>query len=369
MKISDRITLETFRIHNPIPSKANVFYCGVANSLLKLILNELPELPFSYCRALAIIMASYLEDVVSDAGTWRALTETHQARYGRPLPFYDLTDIDEYYPDEIHVQDVRFLIWHLTQHTSSSGFINPENNRIEKLAHKITDILLENYNEAPVNNDLLSYLYDYKNIPADRWVFRVRKIALWLCNTNFLTFTKDGNALLKKKSAYAEIFFSGKDVEYCAEAYISVSGSHGPLNMTGFEWYAAMCRHADIYNSNELFNLANCIVFKELSAFRVESHNEETITFRGVDDDCFTMYKSEFKTHTLSWDETIKEFKYIFGAFLRWDGEWMLWGLTRWETHDDIFTMFKDVYIHDEINREFVLKKIQKNVVTNNYFI
>ena len=44
--------------------------------------------------------------------------------YGTYLPFFDL-DPDEYFPDEINIEDVQFLLWYYISMVHDDTIINP----------------------------------------------------------------------------------------------------------------------------------------------------------------------------------------------------------------------------------------------------
>ena len=81
----------------------------------------------------AMTLAYYLEDVVSGLGFWNVFVTKYKALYGKNLPFYN-TDGDDYYTDEINVQDVRFLLWMSVQNNKRETVVNPENPYLDELA-------------------------------------------------------------------------------------------------------------------------------------------------------------------------------------------------------------------------------------------
>lgn len=96
------------RNHHPvgIESPTDAYYTRVGNILFKLLLplnfgrNNQQELK----KDIALSLAMYLEDTVSDIGLWASFTAEHKRRYGKSLPFYDV-DEEDYFPDEQHLDD------------------------------------------------------------------------------------------------------------------------------------------------------------------------------------------------------------------------------------------------------------------------
>jgi hypothetical protein len=58
---------------------------------------------------LACFIVSYFEDVISGPGLWRTFTNGVWELYGKYIPFFD-SDPDDYYPDEINLEDIQFLL-------------------------------------------------------------------------------------------------------------------------------------------------------------------------------------------------------------------------------------------------------------------
>lgn len=113
---SDTVVMRDWMQFHPEPSPAAAtesYYLRLCNKILKIILSsDIRTDCDSAERAiqLACILTAYFEDVISDTGLFRAFTEQHAALYGKVLPFYGVTE--EYYPDEINLHDLYFLVWH-----------------------------------------------------------------------------------------------------------------------------------------------------------------------------------------------------------------------------------------------------------------
>lgn len=138
------------------------YYTDIANRIYRVFLAHPDEWVMEYdedIRYVSLCLAAWFEDVISQTGIWTTFTAECKKRYGKWLPFYPLDD--DYYPDEINVEDVRFLLWHHAQtYCREEGrILNPENPAIEMLAHKIYDILDEVYETAPENEKLWEFMH------------------------------------------------------------------------------------------------------------------------------------------------------------------------------------------------------------------
>lgn len=105
-------------------------------------------------QQVALILALYLEDCVTDGGNWRQFIRWHQKSYGRYLPFYSLTD--EYLPDEINREDVAFLLWAVNSPVGDSfdGVENPLDEDLLKFADVIYNRLDAVFEEALISENL-----------------------------------------------------------------------------------------------------------------------------------------------------------------------------------------------------------------------
>lgn len=126
-------------------------------------------------KHLALCIAAYFEDVISGLGIWRAFTTECQKRYGVFVPFYSKNDKAKYYPDEINLSDIMFLLWHHYQQSIyEKEALPPIFDYIKDTAIGIYMILDAEYETAPENERLYEYLccsetdeghfYDYRNI-------------------------------------------------------------------------------------------------------------------------------------------------------------------------------------------------------------
>lgn len=76
-----------------------------------LLESDLPEMVLTANALKAIIsrVVMYFEDIVADAGMWRAFVRKNQELYGRSYLFYESEG--ELYVDEPDINAVRLLVW------------------------------------------------------------------------------------------------------------------------------------------------------------------------------------------------------------------------------------------------------------------
>jgi len=94
------------------------YYTNIANQIYEIIMATGYDKHFDTkdeVKHLALCIAAYFEDVISQTKIWETFAEECKRRYGRYIPFY--TDENtEYYPDEINEADIKFLLWHHAQY-------------------------------------------------------------------------------------------------------------------------------------------------------------------------------------------------------------------------------------------------------------
>lgn len=117
---------------------------------------------------LSCFLTSYFEDLISETNIWNSFVRIHQRLYNKQLPFYTL---DEYYEEEINLQDISFLIWYFLNTVQEENFISPFNDFIVYTAEKIIDIFDKEWEFAPENEYLKSF-YQIDQKQSDYYIAR-----------------------------------------------------------------------------------------------------------------------------------------------------------------------------------------------------
>ena len=157
------------------PDEVDQYYTELANE----IYHALDEACFTHnfknvedAKQLALSIAAYFEDILSDTGIWKTFTTECVKRYGCHIPFYEheakyinssLTGNDEPYDaDEINFADIQFLLWH---HYQQSSYVQEAVpcifGTLELAAKMVYDILDKEYETAPENERLHEFLCGY----------------------------------------------------------------------------------------------------------------------------------------------------------------------------------------------------------------
>ena len=163
------------------------YYCSLVNKINKVlykydILAGDPIVEDEAYEEAAIIIALWFEDIISQTGIWQAFTSQCEKRYGSRLPFYEIDD-EDYYPDEINVEDIRFILWHCLQSRSLGVKVyNPENQGIEIVAWEVYKILNKEYETAPENERLQDFL-DLTSLTEDDFLEYRNKVDWFYFNS------------------------------------------------------------------------------------------------------------------------------------------------------------------------------------------
>ncbi len=134
-------------------------------------------------KNLACFIICYFEDVISGPGLWQAFTVQARELYGTYLPFFN-PDPDKYFPDEINIEDIYFLIWYFISMTLyDKTIINPVALEWSDLSDKIFDILEREYELAP-ENLRLKQLYTAR--PGEGDLFVLKEKMKWIMLDSWL---------------------------------------------------------------------------------------------------------------------------------------------------------------------------------------
>ena len=157
------------------------YYCKLVNRIIELlydydIMEGETEPEDEVYEDTAIFLVGWFEDIISQTGVWQVFTS-----YGSRLPFYEPGE--DYYPDEINVEDVRFILWHCFQRDKIGEKIyNPENTGILALANEIYDIFDEEFETAPVNERLQDF-FDFSELTEDDFLEYRNKVEWFYFNS------------------------------------------------------------------------------------------------------------------------------------------------------------------------------------------
>ena len=217
------------------------YYVGIANEIHKRLYSSTIADAFEEeenIRYTSLCLAAWFEDVISQTGIWQAFTAECRKRYGAYLPFYPIKG--DYFPDEINLEDIRFLLWHHIQYLCRGiSAINPENPRIEQTAQEIYGLLAEEYETAPENERMQEFLYH--SAMGEEDFFRYREILDWFhyqCYFNIENVAQcrdEAERLLDDEKITPEM---AETLIYATRTSLTFKGRRNLLSLTSPEWLA-----------------------------------------------------------------------------------------------------------------------------------
>ena len=265
---------------------------------------------------LACFLTSYLEDIISETNIWSSFVKTHKRLYKKQLPFYIL---DEYYEDEINLQDISFLIWYFLNTIQEEKFIAPFNDFIIETAEKVMDVFDKAWDNAP-ENDFLKTFYQINKNENDFYIARN------LIDTIlFKSYLFHPDTFLKLDEQELEIIEDSKDDEKIMmflneNRDNNLHKSHTRLlSLQGKEWAS------EILGNKHPLNLDFVNISRRIRGY---------FMYKGQDD--FNIFiehiasgkKFELTKKSFDYSDTLKEVDTIlFMGIAQWKGEWWFSGV------------------------------------------
>ena len=221
------------------------YYVGIANAICEVlrssVISEAFETDDNICNT-SLCLAAWFEDVISQTGIWQTFTAECKKRYGAYLPFYPLSN--GYFPDEINLEDVRFLLWHHIQYLcSDQSIIHPENSGIEEVARDVYELLEDNYETAPENERMQEYLC-HSTMGEDDFIL-YREMLEWFhyhCYFNIENvdqYLDESEEILEDEQVTAEY---RNNIIYGVHTTLMLRGRKNLLSLTSPEWLALLSK-------------------------------------------------------------------------------------------------------------------------------
>ena len=247
------------------------YYVGIANEIHKRLYSSTIADAFEEeenIRYTSLCLAAWFEDVISQTGIWQAFTAECRKRYGTYLPFYPIKG--DYFPDEINLEDIRFLLWHHIQYLCRGiSAINPENPGIEQTAQEIYGLLAEEYETAPENERMQEFLYH--SAMGEEDFFRYREILDWFhyqCYFNIENVAQcrdEAERLLDDEKITPEM---AETLIYATRTSLTFKGRRNLLSLTSPEWLAL------IGNAHPEHQLWGKVKVRENSCYLLEKEDD-----------------------------------------------------------------------------------------------
>lgn len=226
------------------------YYTNIANQIYEILVTVGYDKYFDEkdeVKHLALCIAAYFEDVISQTKIWETFTEECKRRYGRYIPFYTNENTD-YYPDEVNEADIKFLLWHHAQYRiMDDQVLNPMFGKLDVAAHKIFILLEKEYETAPEDERFYNAICNQEGIETD--FDRYRNLLIWFHNYCYLNI---GNLERVKEQIEATVendtdyfFDEANKFQMMATATCIDSimeGRNNLLSLTSLEWFKKICK-------------------------------------------------------------------------------------------------------------------------------
>lgn len=266
-------------------------------------------------NSLCCFLVSYLEDFISDAGIWSSFVNKHLELYKKPLPFYNL---DDYYTDDINLQDISFLIWYFIHCIQEGMFIKPTSLLIVETAEKVYNLFEEEFDNAPVNDSLKSF-YQVEETETD--YYEVRAIIQNLLFRSYLFHFDTGLILHALQEETIEKYEKDENLlSYLNDNLDSATHSFCTklLSLRGNEWAAIHCGR-----QHQLYNDLNQISPKVQGYFQYKGQNDTHIFLQHIaTEKMFEMTKESYdKTDSFL---IVDDLFYL--GLVKWRNEWWFTG-------------------------------------------
>ncbi len=304
-------------------------------------------------------LTAYLEDIVSEVNIWKTFVNKHFELYGKKLPFYDT---DEYFDDEVNIQDVYFLIWYFINSCFEKGFINPYNKYIQNIGNTVFLLLDEAFEYAPEN---LNLKYLYKISETETNYYKIRGIADKLIFQSWLFFPDTGIFI---ENSELEIInnFEKKDAEHSIpvqqenrDNFVNTLRTR-LLNMTAYEWTAELSG-----KKHRLYKSIKTVYGRIKGFFYYLKYDNKYIYLEHIaSGKMFNLIKSSYEYY-----DTLKKNDVIYLGMVNWQNEWHFSGITyKAESDYDFINELKsDFNAIQEVNFTDYNKPEYKKILEEQY--
>ena len=316
------ITIKEIYEKNPLYVKAvsDSYYAKLANQIYRQL--KKADMPMNIrrnsLREIAIKSVKYFEDVISQFGIWATFRNLHNSLYGKKLPFYDV-DESEYIDDEINIEDVKYIVWSTIIETNDNIMLNPHAPAIEDMAMMIYSVLDDEFENAPINDELLDVMCE----PSQYDDFmKVKFLLSWFLIDCYLTSKIDTLDYIQEVAdEYVEN--TGRDERLCfynAMSHCSVTYKTGPLALLPQQWMAALLDYHEMHSQADVLRTIEGV---NVASFLLKERKESTIVVESVDSKIYEVELHSFAQEGL---EKVVSRPVLIMQLAKYGATWLLNG-------------------------------------------
>ena len=280
------ITTTEYQALHPkgVVAGSDPYFATLANKIFrtllaeKLIKNDFDDL---FLRKIALKSASYLEDAVSKWGLFDGFRKLNTEICGKQIPFYTITD--DYYTDEINIEDVQFLVWSTLQEkiiiNGENFVVNPDNPMIMFLGSFIYEMLDEEYETAPENEKIRELLHEHDI--EDFITFR--RLLEWLCYNSYLSTFRSIQTIESLKETIRKKFRHNinfvKHISYLVESNGVLCYACTPLSVKAVDWFRT------ITTNSRMLERTKDLSFRTFQQYKIKGSDDSFIYLESFGED------------------------------------------------------------------------------------
>lgn len=322
-------------------SSTDMYYANVGNILLRRASSVAAarSLRGSELREIVLKVVLYFEDVICDGGLWRSFVVKHRELYGKPLPFYDVTG--EYFADEPHVEDIRLLIWDALTSNDLDDIVHPEEDVIIDLADAFYEVLEDEFEKAPINEDMKSY---YETAAFMEDFIETRKVLVWFFTDCFLTkHAMNDGRFLEYNEHFANMFHMmvhDPRAHYASINQVIFKSKVGMLALPPKEWLALLMEaNGNAAHAATLRGMEH----RDYQLYVMKDIDQERVLLRDVKDEELSIRLDGYQDIA---SDDLGNLEGCVASFVRFKGEWTPNGMDSWGNYRDSFEKEKERRAH-----------------------
>ena len=321
-------------------------YVDVANRIYDRIKKIRIRLPNAgkLKKEIAINVAIYYEDKMSDIGLWNAFVHKHSLAYAHPLPFFD--DFPALDKNDVNAKEVELLIWLVLSRNFDDRFLNPLAMG-EDAANIITKILTEE-DEVDVNDSLYDFIY---NSDTANDYSKMKHVLIWLRRSYLLWSPLSEDRFEDYLDTYLELFSKGEALHY-AETSFSMNCEIGPMAELPHLWLADMYLENNMQKeSKKLRNLRYC----QQDIFEVTDADSENAALKSSKDEVYKLKNV--------YPDVFSKDSYICTALVKYaDNDWEINGVlfnSKKDEYDQMHERQEELRLSYEIAYPLYMKRTE----------
>lgn len=331
-------TVSSIRILHPKtlpPSPTDQDYALLANRLERVLLTEdLEDLAEPEAmKAIISRIIMYYEDIIADAGMWRAFVAKNRELYGQPYPFYHVEE--EVYTDDPNINAVRLLLWDaFRDFRGPNVIINPENPYLEQAAQILYGILDSEFENTAINEQLADY---FRKASFANDFYELRNVLKWIFFDCYLTSDAYARDLVMENMEKFEPLFTEKSGYYSAECVTPMLCQVDMLALLPKDWLALFV--SEVGDKQIAKKIAGIETTDYIDVLLKKAYDKNSISFVDLDNRPIVIERR--RSYDIA-DKDLQTGEGVIGSYVKYDGKWYLNGNQSWGNVKHIFNNFQE---------------------------